>query len=102
MQFMMSQRDVKVKHMHTMLVINFQLDSFGVSVHKLSNKIKFSVSYSESDAVISDSQALFTNLRKVGKQGQGLCCRCIFLLVLQRNWFKNQPGVNVSRGGLIL
>lgn len=99
--YKMMQKAVKVKHVHTMQVIDFQLDCFNGSVHKLSYKLKFIVSYEWSVVVIS--QSLFiTKLRP--QTG------AVFMLPIHRYFraaanlypVKNQPGVNVSGEGLIL
>lgn len=83
-------------------VVNFQMDYFEGTVHKLSCRIKFIVSYLESVLVLADSQALLiTKLRQVRKQRQCLVCNYIFLSV-NLYLVENQPGVNVSTDDLIL
>lgn len=88
--------------MHMIQVVNFQMDHFEGTVHKLSCRIKFIVSYLESVLVLADSQALLiTKLRQVRKQRQCLVCNYIFLSV-NLYLVENQPGVNASTDDLIL
>lgn len=99
--YKMMQRAVKVKHVHTMQVIDFQLDCFDGFVHKLSYKLKFIVSYEWSVVVIS--QSLFiTKLRHQTGAVFMLPIHPYFSAAANLYPVKNQPGVNVSGEGLIL
>lgn len=92
--YKMMQKAV-VKHVHTMQVINFQLDCFDGSVHKLSYKLKFIVSCEWSVLVIS--QSLFTKLRHQTGAVFMLPIHLYFSAAANLYPVKNQPGVNVSR-----
>lgn len=86
-----------VKHVHTMQV----MDCFDGPVHKLSYKLKPIVSYEWSVRVIS--QSLFiTKLRHQTGAVFMLPIYLYFSAAANLYPVKNQPGVNVSREGLIL